>query len=672
MSNTNPASDSDLSPAPNDTAPLPELRDALAQIGHLFSEQGQLAQSFSHFVARTTQSEMAQTITQAIYQRDILYAEAGTGTGKTFAYLVPALLYGGRVIVSTASKNLQDQLFNLDLPAIRKALNLPISVALLKGRRNYVCHFHLERNLAGGRFSTPDEARQMQIIKRFSQTSSSGDIASCSDVPERAPVWYLATASRDNCLGTECERYSDCFLMAARKNAMNADVIVVNHHLYFADVAIKDGGAGELLPTAQTVIFDEAHQIPEIASQYFGLSISSAQLMDFSRDLMRDGISEARDGADWVALAQNIEQALREWRVLTHNWQNRLARAQIPELTQFLTGINFLCEQLTAVIDVLENQAERAKPLQSLLTRAEEIRDALLNWQTDDPQYIYWAEVTASSLQLHRTPLSINSAMQEHREKNQGAWIFTSATLAVRKDFSYFADKLGLTHTTSAIWSSPFDYANNGLLYVPQMTAQTHSDLFAPQLVEAITPIIEILQGRMFILCTSLKAVAKMSELLRAVIEERDWTIDVLAQGSKSPQMLLRNFRNNPHSIFIGSYSFWEGVDISGEGLQCVVIDKLPFVVPDDPVLVARLKLLESEGKNGFMDYQVPEATISLKQGAGRLIRGELDKGLLVIGDTRITDKPYGRIMWQSLPPFRRTREGTVARAFVESLRAPK
>jgi ATP-dependent DNA helicase DinG len=633
-----------------------------AEVDALFSATGRLAEEITDFRPRQSQADMARAVAQAISTQSTLLAEAGTGTGKTFAYLVPALLWGGKVIVSTGTRNLQDQLFLRDIPVVRKALNAPVSIALLKGRANYVCHFHLDRTLQNGRLTAREDVGYLREIGRFIKTTRSGDKSELSRVPENASVWNLVTSTRDNCAGAECKHYQDCFVMKARRDAQQADVVVVNHHLFFADVALKDTGVAELLPTANTIIFDEAHQLPDTATLFFGETVSTTQLMELCRDVLAEGLAHARDGADWGALVSSVEKAVRDLRLSFPVEGAKLAYQQIAESSAFFPALAHLKAMLVHLVEILATQAERAETIEQCRARASELGVMLDRWNLSvasegEQADVLWVEAFLQSLQLHRTPLSIAPIFNKQREGAPRAWIFTSATLAAKNDFSHFTSQMGLELATAKSWPSPFDYARQALLYVPADLPDPSSIAYTDAVIDAALPVIESAGGRAFLLCTTLRAVRRASERLREVFAERQLPWPLLVQGEMGRTELLERFRSAGNAVLVGSQSFWEGVDVRGEALSLVIIDKLPFAPPDDPVLAARIAAMERRGQNGFMHHQLPEAIISLKQGAGRLIRDEHDRGVLMICDPRLISKPYGRRIWQSLPPFARTRD---------------
>ena len=635
-----------------------------AEVERFFSEQSPLAEAISGFRPRPQQRDMALAVAQAIQENSILVAEAGTGTGKTFAYLVPALLNGGKVIISTGTKNLQDQLFQKDLPMVRDALHAPVSVALLKGRANYVCHYHLERAQSEGLFKTREDVRHLAKIVQYAKVTQNGDRSGLADVPENAPIWMNVTSTRDNCLGQECPQHKECFVLKARSEAMQADIVVVNHHLFFADVMLRDEGVAELLPACNTVIFDEAHQLPETASLFFGDSLSTTQLLDLARDSRLEAAASAKDFAELPKACDALDKAARDLR-LVFKKEGRLPAVAAENFRDFAPALQTLEDKLKALGGLLEQQAERSEGLESCWQRAQALTLQLRQWQTDAAaDKVRWLEVFHHSLQLNLTPLSIAEIFEKQIGGSARAWIFTSATLAVKQDFSHYQAEMGLNKASTACWDSPFNYAEQGLLYVPQNLPEPNSEGYTEAVVRAALPLIEASAGRAFLLFTSLKAMQRAYELLQAEFERRGWTFPLLLQGEGSRNELLSRFRTQGNAVLLGSQSFWEGVDVRGEALSLVIIDKLPFAPPDDPVLAARIDQLKKQGRNAFMEYQLPRAIITLKQGAGRLIRDETDRGVLMICDPRLIEKHYGRRIWQSLPPMQRSRDERVAVEF--------
>ncbi len=647
-----------------------------AEVERLFGAGGPLGPAVGSYRPRRSQTDMAKAIAHAIAGQTTLMAEAGTGTGKTFAYLVPALLWGGKTIVSTGTKNLQDQLFLRDIPTVRAALRAPVSVALLKGRSNYVCHYHLERTLQNGRMTSRDDIGHLREISRFIKMTSSGDKAELSKVPENAQIWNLVTSTRDTCMGAECQYYQDCFVMKARREAQQADVVVVNHHLFFADVALKDTGVAELLPSANTIIFDEAHQLPDTATLFFGNTVSTSHILELCRDVLAEGLAHARGGADWAKTVTVVEKAARDLRLTFPQDVVRLSLPQIAPSSDFFPALTTLKDELDGMIAVLETQAQRAETLEQCRARAVELAQQLAAWKFDPKakvtpgqEAVLWVEAFSSSLQLHQTPLSIAPIFNSQREGVPRSWIFTSATLAVKNDFKHFASQMGLAGEPAHTWPSPFDYARQGLLFVPPNLPQPNAIGYTDAVIDCALPIIEAAGGRTFLLCTTIRAVNRAAERLRDEFAKRKLPFPLFVQGERGRTELLDQFRAAGNAVLIGSQSFWEGVDVRGEALSLVIIDKLPFAPPDDPVLAARIEVMEKQGLNGFMHHSLPEAIINLKQGAGRLIRDEGDRGVLMICDPRLISKPYGKRIWQSLPPFKRTREAADVVAFFQTPR---
>ena len=639
----------------------------MPDLKHLFSPDGPCAAVLPGWRTRPQQLAMAEAVERAIANNGVLLAEAGTGTGKTLAYLIPALLSGGKVVISTGTKALQDQLFHRDLPAARRALKSPVKVALLKGRANYVCHHHLQRNLADGRFTQRDDAAWLQKIARFAETSSSGDRAEAEGIPEDANAWQYAVSSRDTCLGSECSHFKECFVMAARKAALDAEVVVVNHHLFFADLWLKDEGVAELLPACNTVILDEAHQLAETAAQFFGETLSTAQLLDLAGDTKRLAAVKAGDFPALRRAAEDLAKATRDLRLAFPQSPLKATAVELGRFEKWPDALTALSAALDQTTKLLESQAERDADLKNCFDRALGVQAVLASWQrADDPDTprVRWLETTLSSLLLHATPLSVGAMFGARLTERAQAWILTSATLAVGGDFTHLKTRLGIEDAETLCVDSPFDYPRQGVLYVPQGLPAPNTPDFTEAVVEAALPVLEISQGRAFILFTSLRALDKARELLAAAFKFRGWEFPLLVQGEAPKNELLARFQQVGNAVLLGSQSFWEGVDMPGDVLSVVIIDKLPFQPPDDPVVAARIAQAERNGGKPFMDYQLPHAAISLKQGAGRLIRTETDRGVLMICDTRLADKPYGRLLLNALPAMTRTRKLEVVERF--------
>jgi ATP-dependent DNA helicase DinG len=640
------------------------------RLARLFAADGTLAALVDGFDLRPQQLEMAGAILRAIEDNGTLVLEAGTGIGKTFAYLVPAFLAGGKVIVSTGTKTLQDQLFERDVPAVRKALATGATAALLKGRANYLCLYRLERAHGEARLATREEVAQLHRIERFAVQTRSGDRAELADVPENAPVWAHATSTRDNCLGQSCPRYRDCFVMRARKNALEADVVVVNHHLFFADVVLRDEGVAELLPACNTVIFDEAHQLPDTARLFFSETVSSGQIVELARDARAELRAVGGASPALETLATRLEKAARDLRLAFGADAARMAWSQALRRPGVELALGSLAGALETLAGALAAQAERSEGLAACARRAGEAVARIERLRaTADEAHVRWVEVFSQAVQLHLTPLSAARPFQRQLEGHPRAWIFTSATLAVGEDFSHFTRELGLENARSARWPSPFDYGRQARLYVPRGLPENPNDAgYTDAVVDAALAAIKASRGRAFLLFTSLRALRRAHQRLQ------DEAIDypLLVQGTGSRSDLLRRFRDLGNAVLLGSQSFWEGVDVRGEALSLVVIDKLPFAPPDDPVLAARIDALRAKDLNPFSQLQLPMAVLQLKQGAGRLIRDFSDRGVLMICDQRLFTRGYGRLIRASLPPMPLTREIGDVEAFFAQERSAR
>lgn len=639
-------------------------------ISEIFSLDGPLAAMSPGFRVRTTQIELAQAVERTIAERSTLIAEAGTGTGKTWAYLVPALLGGGKVLVSTGTRTLQDQLFSRDLPRVREALSIPATIALLKGRGNYVCHYHLERLQGEDRaLKSRGEVHQLRNIQTFAQQSATGDRADLPTVPEDAEIWQRVTSTRENCLGQDCPNVRDCFVLKARRQAQEADVVVINHALFMADLMLREEGVTDLLPAADTVVFDEAHQLPDTATRFLGSSVSTHQLLDLGRLIETAGLAHARELTNWSEQARALEQSTRELRLSCAALENmpsrRVTFEAFPEPVAFDIAREALQTSLDVVGQLLSSVEEKHPDLATAARTARELAERLAEWgqpargvrsdAQDLHQIVRWVELGLHHVRLHAAPLSVAEAFSRYRQGGQ-AWIFTSATLSVHGDFSHFTERLGLQNAETVRMESPFDYAKQAMLFVPQSLPAPQSSEFLPAFVEQLMPLIQASQGGALVLCTTLRAVERVAALLADAYDRVGLSWPIMRQGNGTRRDLLERFRTLDHAVLVGSASFWEGIDVAGDRLTLVAIDKLPFAPPDDPVLEARLRACRSRGGNPFMEYQLPEAAIALKQGAGRLIRSETDWGVLMVGDTRLVDKPYGKQLWRGLPPFARTR----------------
>ncbi|MDI6425559.1 ATP-dependent DNA helicase [Cronobacter dublinensis] len=631
-----------------------------------FAADGQLAKAIPGFKPREPQRQMAQAVTAAIEAAKPLVVEAGTGTGKTYAYLAPALRAGKKVIVSTGSKALQDQLYSRDLPTVAKALDFKGRLALLKGRSNYLCLERLEQQaLAGGDLPVQTLSDVIQL-RGWANETIDGDISTCGRVAEDAPVWPLVTSTNDNCLGSDCPLYKDCFVVKARKKAMDADVVVVNHHLFLADMVVKESGFAELIPEADVIIFDEAHQLPDIASQYFGQSLSSRQLLDLAKDIVIAYRTEVKDTQQLQKCADRLAQSTQDFRLqlgdpgFRGNLRELLADASISRALLLLDDALELCYDVAKLSlgrsALLDAAFERATLYRARLKRLKEI---------NQPGYSYWYECNSRHFTLALTPLTVADKFQDVIAEKGGSWIFTSATLSVNDELHHFTERLGIHEAQTLLLPSPFDYARQALLCVPRGLPQTNQPQAGRALARMLQPLIEANQGRCFMLCTSHAMMRELAEHFRATM-----TLPVLLQGETSKSQLLEQFISAGNALLVATSSFWEGVDVRGDALSLVIIDKLPFTSPDDPLLKARMEDCRLRGGDPFDEVQLPEAVITLKQGVGRLIRDVDDRGVLVICDNRLVMRPYGAVFLKSLPPTPRTRDiGEAARFLTDAAR---
>lgn len=632
----------------------------MKEIAEIFAPEGWLASRIEGFSYRPQQQEMAQQVAEIMQQGGVLICEAGTGTGKTFAYLVPALMSGRKVIISTGTKNLQDQLYHRDLPKVRQSLSSPVSTALLKGRSNYLCIHRLENTLVEEIRLTKQQLGQLQEIREWSTTTKSGDIGDMSEIPEDASIWPVVTSTTDNCLGQECSAYSKCYLVEARKRAQEADLVVINHHLLCADMALKEEGFGELLPSADCFILDEAHQLPEVAGNFFGITLSGRQLNELAKDCITEYHKEAKDTPQLMDRAEALKRASQDLRLAFGLEVRRGAWSELSDNPSVNVQLENLQQALDDLLEALTAVEGRGKGLDSIKERCE-VQIQRLQGLMDDQaeESIRWYETQRQSFRLNRTPLDIANIFRGVMQAHHAAWIFTSATLAVGDSFDHFANQLGLQEATTHCWGSPFDYPRQAVWYVPQGLPEPSDRNFNRTVSDLSLPILKASNGRAFLLYTSHRALQEAAEYLQDKLD-----YPMLVQGTAPRTELVEQFRELGNAVLLGTSSFWEGIDVRGEALSCVIIDKLPFASPGDPVLQARIDALRQKGGNPFMTFQLPQAAIALKQGAGRLIRDESDRGVLVICDPRLLNKPYGKVFIRSLPPMTKTRDLSVVQRF--------
>ena len=653
----------------------PQGRSALARrSAQALAEGGLLARQIPAFAAREAQQRLAAAVADALEDGDTLLAEAGTGTGKTFAYLVPLLLSGHKAIVSTGTRALQDQLHHRDLPRVRDALGTGLKTALLKGRANYLCRYRLEHAKGEPRFSTREQIGQFQRIVAWSGRTRLGDLAELEALPEDSPLWPMVTSTADNCLGSECPLWNECFVVQARQRAQSADLVVVNHHLLLADLALKQEGFGEILPGAQAFVVDEAHQLPELAAQFFGESLSARPLVELARDTLAECKEVPGALAALQQPARELEHATRALRATMEGLPGRGTRDRALHWPAFDSGLDMVAQAVATLRDALAPLREATPGFDACHARAQENLSRLGRWSgrdadpadaadgapsSDDSDDVRWYELSPRGFRLQRTPLDVSRPLRTHREQSRAAWVFTSATLAVEGSFGHLSQRLGLDEPRTLLVPSPFDWQTQALCYLPTRMPQPADRDYTWAVIEAVRPVLRASGGRAFVLFASHRALREAAELLR---EEGEWPLFV--QGEAPRHVLLQRFRESGNGVLLGAASFREGVDVAGEALSVVVIDKLPFAAPDDPVFEARLQAIRRGGGQPFRDEQLPQAVIALKQGVGRLIRTERDRGVLVLCDPRLTQKSYGETFLDSLPPFPKTRNVADVEAF--------
>ena len=627
----------------------------------VFDEGGLLSQHIDNYAPRQQQLEMAEAIETTLSNASVLVAEAGTGTGKTYAYLAPAIMSGQKVFISTGTKNLQDQLFNKDLPMFRKALSMPFRAALLKGRSNYLCHYRLEM----AQFDPLQKPYYdvLHSLAEWSDSTKTGDLSESNILEDNSSLWSKVTSTIDNCLGQECPSYSECFIAEARRQAQEADIVVINHHLLMSDMALKASGQGEVLPSADAYIIDEAHQLPEIATQFLGDRLSSHQILELCRDSIREMEQDAKDMSRIRDYADKTEAALRSLQLSIGDKEQRSPWLVIAEKLGVKSKLNDLAACLLDLSEQLEIAEERGKGLDQCHSRSEELIDLLdvfINTNVDDNK-VLWVGIRSSSLVLHATPQEVSQYFQKWMDEKPTAWIFTSATLTVAGQFNNFNHQLGIEQSETAVWPSPFDYEKQSLLYMPAIPVEPKDESYNDYIADIAREIIEYSQGRTFLLFTSYRA---MHHVAKSLDDLDDYPL--MIQGTASKSNLLDEFRQHGHAVLLGTNSFWEGVDVRGEALSCVIIDKIPFASPGDPVLQARIEGLKERGGNPFSAIQIPSAVIQLKQGIGRLIRDPNDYGVLVLCDPRFLTKPYGKLFLRSLPAIPITQKSSDVASFFE------
>ena len=616
--------------------------------------KGPLAQRLANFAPRKQQMEMADAIGHALECETTFIAEAGTGTGKTFAYLVPALLSGRKVLISTGTKNLQDQLFHKDLPLVREALDMPITTALLKGRSNYLCKHRLniaEQEVHG---ETKIHIRKLRQIRNWSIKTKTGDTSEVPEISEGDSIWPLVTSTSENCIGTECDDYNDCYVVNARRLAQASDVVVINHYLLLSDMVIRENGFGELLPIADAFVIDEAHQIPDVASNFFGTSVSGYQLNELVVDISTEYLAEVNEDKELLDLCDDLKNTIADFRLAMGEPMRRGSWNEIQKKPELVTAIETLNNQMETLKQCLEPLADRTKDLDACYNRCINLMERLHLLIVEPPSdHIHWFETYKRSFSLNLTPFDVGNEFKKQMDSLPGSWVFTSATLTVGNKFDHFLKQLGIIEDVSnQSWESPFNYREQALLYIPDGLPEPQSPGYLSAVVNKAVPIINLSGGRTFFLFTSYRALNEALALLKEQIE-----FPLLVQGEKPRDALINDFRKMGDAVLLGTYSFWEGIDVKGDALSTVIIDKLPFASPGDPILKARIDAMRDNGLNPFFDFQLPNAVITLKQGAGRLIRDYTDTGLLMLCDPRLRTKPYGKVFLKSLPTMPITKE---------------
>ncbi|RUM94264.1 MAG: ATP-dependent DNA helicase [Thiothrix sp.] len=635
-----------------------------SELSHALGAGGALSDVIPGFSPRQGQIEMALAIEKTLTDKSILIAEAGTGTGKTFAYLMPVIMGGGKAIVSTGTKHLQDQLFTKDLPTLVKAMKVSLKAVLLKGRANYLCLYRLEQAFQDSREIAPGDFRLLHELDDWRRQTDTGDRVEFTRMPEDHRLWARVTSTADNCLGQDCPRYSDCFVAKVRKAAQEADLLVINHHLFCADMALKEDGFGELLPVVDTIVIDEAHQLPEVATRFFGQVLSSRRLLEMSKDVIVESHQEAADMVDLFEATDLLPGAVLGLRQALGAAEQKAAWLPKISKKKIAVAVEQLQQRLDDLVAQLDIASVRSQGLQACYRRALQQSHLLKELQAPQDDRIHWYETSQKGFVVHSTPLEISNTFRSHLERFDAAWVFTSATLAVGKDFSHFSKRLGLDDAYSARWDSPFDYAQNSLALIPEgLPEPSHPD-YIPTITALAEMLIKDCRGGVFFLFTSYRALQAAYHLLEGKTTRR-----LLVQGKATRQSLIEQFRNEGDAILLATTSFWEGVDVRGTALSCVIIEKLPFAAPGEPVLEARLSAMRQSGGNPFMEYQLPQAVIMLKQGVGRLIRDASDQGLLVLCDPRLRSKAYGKKFLASLPEMPITDDKDIAGYFLRSLK---
>ena len=643
---------------------MEEITSLAESCRRFLSEKGRLSTALPGFVARAPQSDLAVAIAKAINDKSILIAEAGTGTGKTFAYLLPCLLSGKKVLISTATKTLQDQLFQKDLPTLVRALGLSARIQNLKGRANYICQYRVNLHAEEGQFQTPQCAHEVLYVRDKLSQMKDGERSELPEISEDSPAWSYVTSTTDNCLGNECPNHETCFLMKARKRALDADIVVINHHLFFADSRLKQEGFGELLPGVDVVIFDEAHQLAEIATNFNGERIGTRQFRDLLDDIIKEWPVLDLANQPLKVLSHKTDRLMDELVSSLPSRDDRLSWDEVIRNKQFMVVWNNWLQLKDEIIHCLNDDSIKEIPgLSRCKERMEEFELILLSFTDTKKSTIRWLERFKHTLVFHATPYDIADSFSKLLQRQACTYVFTSATLTMASSFECFSKPLGLNKAETLLLPSPFNYQQQALLYLPRGLPDPKDGNYYDALLSRALPVIEACGGRCFFLFTSHKALKHVAQLLNNTLN-----YPLLIQGDEAKPILLARFRQLGNAVLLGTATFWEGVDVKGEALSCVIIDKLPFASPADPVIRGRMAYLKEKGLSGFDELSLPNAVIALKQGVGRLIRDITDKGVLMIADPRLTGREYGRHILASLPELPRTRDEQKVLKFIEEL----
>lgn len=661
-------------------------RGLIKKVEQVFAQDGVISKATPNYQTRKSQVEFAKSVANAMIDKKSIVVEAGTGTGKTFAYLVPALLHGGKVLISTAGKTLQDQLYTKDIPVLLRSLKMGARVALLKGRSNYICRARFERAYEENVAKSREEVVHLNLIKDYLHTAKTGEKSELTEVPEYSGIWPAVTSNAENCLGRSCPDYENCFVMRAREKAKEADILVINHHLFLADISLRDNDITDFLPEFDLIVLDEAHQLPSIATDFFSDTLSLGNVRSLAEDCTLAGSTNCPKAANWTALASHVVKAcddiVLKIKMITSQDDIKTSISNLKDAHLLAEPFEGLVKAFNELANTLEDNREISPEMSTCADRVQLYLQTAKKWykifdqgQEGEEGKVCWLTTRGRQVLFNETPLVFSDSFRKARLDQGKPWVLTSATLSTRDKqgsptFKHFTDQMGLDDAQTFHWDSPFDYRNQAMLYIPPDLPLPSANDFSESVATRIWPFIQENGGRTFVLCTTIKAMETIAEQLRYYVERARSSIKVLLQKEKPRKALLREFREHGNAVLVGSMSFWEGVDIKGDTLSLVVIDKIPFSPPDDPVTEGKSRWLKSQNKSAFYELSLPEATMLLMQGAGRLIRDENDRGLLIICDKRVINSSYGEMIWKSLPDFSRTTNFDGAMKYLKSLKA--